>query len=58
MKYPLVSMTLNDKECKHVMQPIVNFGLTKAGISSTLYTVVKFGPRSLGGIIIFDPLVT
>ena len=47
MKYPLSDMTLNKKECKHIIQPIVNFGLTKAGISSTLHTVVRYGPRSL-----------
>ena len=24
IKYPLASMTLNDKECKHIMKPIIN----------------------------------
>ena len=27
-------MTLNEKEYKHIMWPIVKYGLTKAGISS------------------------
>ena len=36
MKDPLDAMTLNEKECKHIMQPIVNFGATKDVISSTL----------------------
>ena len=48
-------MTLNKKECKNIMQTIVKFGLAKAGISSTLHTAVRYGPRSLGDIEIFDP---
>ena len=55
MKYPLSDMTLNKKEYKHIMKPIIKFGLTKAGISSILHTSVRYGPRSLGGIILFDP---
>ena len=39
------------------MQTIVQFGLTKAGIRRILHTVVKHGPRSLGGNRNFDPLV-
>ena len=39
------------------MQPIVKFGLTKAGISSTLHTSAIYEPRSLGGILLFDPFV-
>ena len=39
------------------MQPIVKFGLTKAGISSILRTAVRYGPSSLGGIGIFDQSV-
>ena len=50
-------MTLNKKECKHIMKPIVNFGTTKADISSTLYTAVRCGPHSLGSIGIFDLFV-
>ena len=57
MKYPLSAMTLKKKECTHVMQPFVKFGFNKAGVSSTLHTAVKYGPRSLGGIGIFDPFL-
>ena len=57
MKYPLPAMNLYEKECKQIMRPIVKFGLTKAGISSTLNTVVIYWPCSLGGIDIFDPIV-
>ena len=39
------------------MQPIVKFGLTKAGISSNLHTAVIYGPWSLRGIGNFDPFV-
>ena len=39
------------------MQTIVNLGLAKAGISSNLYTAVRYGPRSLENIRLFDPLV-
>ena len=56
-KYPLSAMTLKKKECTHVMQPIVKFGLTKSGISSTLHTAVKYGTRSLRVIGLFDPFV-
>ena len=38
------------------MQIIVNFGLTKAGISSTLHTVIRYVHCSLDGIGIFDPV--
>ena len=48
-------MTLNEKEYKHIMKPIVKFGLTKAVISSTLHKAVRYGTRSLGGIGLFDP---
>ena len=57
MKYPLPAMTVNKKECKHTMQPIVKFRLAKAGIISTLHTLVRYGPWSLGIIIIFDLFV-
>ena len=50
-------MTLNKEERKPTMQPIVKCGLTKAGIISTFHTAVRYGPRSLGSIGIFDPLV-
>ena len=39
------------------MQHIVKFGLTKAGISSTLHTAVRYGPWSLGGVGLFDPFM-
>ena len=54
-KYPLPIIMLNEEECKHIMQSGVKFGLTKAGISSTLDTEVRYGPRSLGGIGLFYP---
>ena len=57
MKYPLSAMTLNKKECRHIMQPIFKSGHTKAGISITLHTEVVYGPRSLGGIALLDPFV-
>ena len=38
VKYPLSDMKLNDNEFKHIMQPIVKFGLNKADTSSTLHT--------------------
>ena len=37
------------------MQPIVKVGLTKANISSTVHAAVRYGPRSLGSILLFDP---
>ena len=57
MKYPLSAMTLNKKQFKHTMQPIVKFGLTKAGISSTLHTAVRYELRSPGGSKLFKPFV-
>ena len=39
------------------MQPILKFGLTKSGISSTLQTAVRYGPWSLGGIGLFYSFV-
>ena len=39
------------------MKPIVKFVITKARISSTLHTAVRYGPQSLGGIRIFYPFV-
>ena len=39
------------------MKPIVKFVITKARISSTLHTAVRYGPQSLGGIRIFEPFV-
>ena len=56
MKYSLYAITLNENECKNIMQPILKFGLTKAAISSTFHTVVRYGPWSLEGVGTFDPL--
>ena len=53
MKYPLPAMTVNKKECKHTMQTIVKFGLTKTGISSTLHTAVSMGLDLLEELDIF-----
>ena len=39
------------------MQPIIIYGLTKAGISSTLHMAVRYGPRYPCGIGIFDLVV-
>ena len=39
------------------MQPIVKCGLAKVGISSTLHTSVRYGPRFLGGIGLVDLFV-
>ena len=50
-------MTLNEEECKHIMQNIVKFVLTKAGISSTLHIAVRYEPRFIGIIRIFDPFM-
>ena len=50
-------MTKNDKTFKHIVQSIIKFGLTQARISSNLHTAVIYGPRSLRGIGIFDPIV-
>ena len=57
MKYPLSAMSLNEKECKNIMLHIVKCGLTKADISSTPHTVVRYGPWSLVSIGIFDPFM-
>ena len=57
MKYPLSDRTLNEEECKHIMQPIVKFKVTKYGISSTLHTAVRYGPWYLVGTGIFDLFV-
>ena len=46
-------MKLDKEEFKHIMQPIVKFGLTKAGIISTLHIAVRYGPQYLGSIGIF-----
>ena len=43
-------MTLNDKECKYIIKPIVKSGITNAGICSTLHTAVRYGTIYLGGI--------
>ena len=53
-KYPLHAMMLNEKQCKQTMPPIVKSGPSKAGISSKLYTSVRYRPRHLGGIVPFD----
>ena len=57
MKYSLPAMKQNRKEFKHTMQPIVKFELTKSGISSTLHMAVRYGPRYIGRIGIFELIV-
>ena len=50
-------MTINKEECKHIIPPIVKFGITKDGISSNLHTSVRYFPRYLWCIKFFDPLM-
>ena len=57
IKYPLPSITLNDKYFKHIMQPIVKFGITKAGISSTFHIAVRYGPNILEALVYLTPLL-
>ena len=57
MKYDLPHMTLNEKYYKHIMRPIVNFGLAMVSISSTFHTAVGYGPRSIGSIGLSVPIL-
>ena len=50
-------MNLNKEECKHIIRPILKFGLAKSSIISTLHTAVRYGPWYLGGIENFNPFV-
>ena len=50
-------MTLNEKECKHIMRPTIKSGITKDEIHITLNTEVRYWPRSLGSVGIFYPFV-
>ena len=43
MEYSLSDMLLKQKECKNTMQTILEFGLTKAGVSITFHTGVSYG---------------
>ena len=57
LKYTLTEMTLTRKEFQVITATILNYGLPRAVLSSTIHTAVRYGPSLLGGITLMDLLL-
>ena len=54
LNYPIAACTLTQTECKSIMAPAIQAALPKAGISSTISSIVRNAPNSSGGLEILD----
>ena len=50
IEYPLPALTLSEKDCKKIMQPILSASLTKTSVSQRFPRKVLFGPYNEGGL--------
>jgi hypothetical protein len=57
MGYSLPATTLSRNECTYIMAPIYKSGLSRAGISHTIPSAIRYGPATMGGLGLMDPYV-
>ena len=50
IQYPLPALTLSQKECSKIVQPIKQVALPKTSISKSFLLDVLFGPMEEGGL--------
>ena len=50
LEYPLVALTLTEKECDHIMAPILDGALPKAGICRNIPRAVLYGDPEHQGL--------
>ena len=50
LEYPLLATTLTQAECTHIMAPILEGGLTKAGICRNMARALVHGPKLYKGL--------
>jgi len=55
--YPLLALTLTEKECTSVMAPTIRTALLKAGISSCISSVVRRTPTQSLGLEVPNPFM-
>ena len=50
LQYPLPALTLTEKECNHVMAPMLMGGLSSSGINRNIPREILYGPKNEGGL--------
>jgi len=50
IEWPLVACTLSKEQCKHIMAPLLKWGLRALGVQSNLNRSIVFGPPKLMGL--------
>lgn len=58
IKYSLPALTLNKKQCKYFMSPILFGGLNSIGVVCTFPQVVAYAPLKYQDIAVKDPYMT
>jgi hypothetical protein len=58
IKYPLPALTLNKKQCKYLMSPIMSGSLNSTRVVCTFPHVVAYAPLKYQGIMVKDPYMT
>jgi hypothetical protein len=48
--YPLPALTLTEKDCNHIMAPVLEAGLQNSAICKNYLRAVTFGPKEEGGL--------
>jgi hypothetical protein len=48
--YPLAALTLTEKECNHIIAPVLESGLQNSSICKNFPRAVAYGPRDEGGL--------
>lgn len=48
--YPLAALTLTDKECSHIIAPVLDAGLRSSAVCKNFPRAATYGPKSEGGL--------
>ncbi len=48
--YPLAALTLTEKDCNHIIAPLLESGLQNSSICKNFPRAVAYGPRDEGGL--------
>ena len=51
-EYPLIALTLAEKECNHIMAPILESGLPKSGICRNTPRALIYGHKKHQGFVL------
>jgi hypothetical protein len=55
--YSLPAVSLTKEQCKYIMAPVIQTGLSLIGIASTIPAEIRHGPLLQGGLGLMDPYI-